>query len=79
MHNGLFDIDGIVNMYSNGMATLRPTAAQAADPLSPKKSPLLQNLDMAQAEKRQVLAFLAELEERPRRVRAPELPALDDR
>lgn len=79
MHNGLFDLDGVVNMYSKGMATLRPTAAQAADPLFPKKSPLLQNLDLTQDEKRQLLAFLAALEERPRRVRAPELPALDDR
>lgn len=78
MHNGLFGLEGVVNMYSAGMATLKPTPAQRDDPLFPTKSPLLQRLDLSADEKRQLLAFLDALSERPRRVRAPELPALGD-
>jgi hypothetical protein len=35
------------------------------------KSPLLQQLDLTQDEKDQLLAFLEALSERPRRVRSP--------
>jgi cytochrome c peroxidase len=78
MHNGLFDLEGVVNMYSAGMATLRRKPEQQDDPLFPSKSPLLQKLDLAAAEKRALIAFLQSLEERKRRVRPPELPALGD-
>ncbi len=78
MHNGLFDLPGLVNMYSAGMATLRPKPEQADDPLFPQKSPLLQRLDLTAEEKRDLLAFLDALTERRRRVRAPELPPIGD-
>lgn len=78
MHNGLFDLDGVVNMYSAGMATLRRKPEQQDDPLFPTKSPLLQKLDLTADEKRALIAFLQSLEERKRRVRPPELPALGD-
>jgi hypothetical protein len=40
--------------------------------------PLLKKLDLSKDEKRAVLAFLESLEERRRRMRPPELPALGD-
>lgn len=76
MHNGLFGLEGVVNMYSAGMPTLKPKPDQLDDPLFPRKSPLLQKLDLNADEKRQLLAFLDALTERPRRVRAPELPEM---
>lgn len=78
MHNGLFDLDGVINMYSAGMATLQRKPEQANDPLFPTKSPLLQKLDLTPPEKADLRAFLESLTERRRRVRAPELPPLGD-
>src|SRR5690606_17949804 len=46
MHNGLFELENVVRMYVAGMATLRPRADQAGDPLFPTKSPLLKPLDL---------------------------------
>ncbi len=76
MHNGLFDLDGVVNMYSAGMATLRRKPEQQDDPLFPTKSPLLQKLDLDAQEKQDLLAFLRSLTERRRRLRPPPLPEL---
>ncbi|MCA8963758.1 MAG: cytochrome-c peroxidase [Planctomycetes bacterium] len=78
MHNGLFDLPGIVNMYDAGMATLVPSPEQAQDPMFPTKSPLLQKLGLTAGEKKDLLAFLEALTERRRRVSAPQLPPLDD-
>ncbi len=78
MHNGLFALDGVLNMYSAGMATLRRKPEQADDPLFPTKSPLLKELDLDAGEKADVIAFLEALTERRRRVRPPEMPALGD-
>lgn len=78
MHNGLFQLEGVINMYSAGMATLRRRPDQANDPLFPTKSPLLKELDLGPAEKEDLLAFLESLTERRRRVRPPELPELGD-
>ena len=79
MHNGLFDLPGIVNMYSAGMPTLQAKAEQAKDALFPTKSALLQKLDLTADEKVDLLAFLAALTDRRRRIGAPELPAFGDR
>jgi cytochrome c peroxidase len=79
MHNGLFDLPGLVNMYSAGMPTLQPKPEQRDDPLFPNKSPLLQKLDLGEGEKSDLIAFLEALTDRRRRVMAPELPALGDR
>src|SRR5690242_1193522 len=47
MHNGLFDLDGVLRMYNAGMATLRPRPEQANDPLFPRqKSPHLKPLGL---------------------------------
>lgn len=78
MHNGLFDLPGVLNMYSAGMATLKRTPAEADDPLFPTKSPLLRELALSPQDKADLTAFLEALTERRRRVRPPELPALGD-
>jgi cytochrome c peroxidase len=78
MHNGLFELDGVINMYSAGMPTITPKEEQRNDPLFPVKSPLLQRLDLAPDERADLKAFLFSLTERKRRIRAPELPAIGD-
>jgi cytochrome c peroxidase len=78
MHNGLFELDGVINMYSAGMPTITPKEEQREDPLFPVKSPLLQRLDLAPDERADLKAFLLSLTERKRRIRAPELPAIGD-
>ena len=77
MHNGLFDLDGVLNMYSAGMVTLKPRPDQAADPLFPKKSVHLVPLEFDGTDKADLTAFLDSLTERRRRVRV-ELPAFGD-
>jgi len=79
MHNGLFDLDGVLNMYSSGMPTIRRTEELAQDPLFPTKSPLLQPLKLTAEEKRDLKAFLTSLEEPKRRMRPPELPTIPGR
>lgn len=62
MHNGLFpDLDGILNMYNAGMPTITPNAEQQKDPLFPKKSPLLQPLQLNSDELFALKAFLQSL------------------
>ncbi|MBL8751335.1 MAG: cytochrome-c peroxidase [Planctomycetes bacterium] len=78
MHNGLFDLDGVINMYSAGMATPKRKPEQANDPLFPTKSPLLRELGLSSDEKADLRAFLESLTERRRRVRPPEMPALGE-
>ncbi|MEX2671748.1 MAG: cytochrome c peroxidase [Phycisphaeraceae bacterium] len=77
MHNGLFGLEGVINMYNAGMATLRPRPEQENDPLFPTKSPLLKPLDLDRQEMDDLMAFLESLQEPRRRVRQPELPAID--
>lgn len=76
MHNGLFDLDGVLNMYSAGMVTLKRKPEQADDPLFPTKSPLLQPLELTPAEKADLRAFLESLSERKRRMTPPPLPEI---
>jgi cytochrome c peroxidase len=78
MHNGLFDVDGILNMYAGGMPTLKRKPEQEGDPLFPTKSPLLKPVGLDAHDKRDLKAFLESLTERRRRVRPPELPDLGD-
>lgn len=77
MHNGLFDLTGVINMYAAGMPTLQPNADQIDDPLFPIKSPLLQPLELSSKDRRDLIAFLESLTERRRRV-SVELPAFGD-
>ena len=74
MHNGLFELPGVLNMYSAGMPTLRRKGHQADDHLFPTKSPLLKSLSLSQQDLSDLLAFLDALSEPPRRIRPPELP-----
>lgn len=74
MHNGLFELEGVLNMYSAGMPTLKRKADQQDDPLFPTKSPLLHELDLSDAEKADLIAFLEALAEPKRTIRPPELP-----
>ena len=78
MHNGQFDLDGVLNMYNAGMPRITPKGDQVHDPLFPKKSPLLQPLQLTDEEKADLKEFLLSLTERRRRVRAPELPVVGD-
>ena len=74
MHNGLFELPGVLNMYNAGMPTLRRKEHQADDPLFPTKSPLLKPLSLSKQDLGDLLAFLDALSEPPRRIRPPELP-----
>lgn len=78
MHNGLFDLPGVLNMYSAGMPSLKPEPEHVGDPLFPSKSPHLVELDLSAEEKADLTAFLDSLTERRRRVRV-ELPEFGDR
>ena len=78
MHTGLFRLPGVLNLYNAGMPTLRRRADQAGDPLFPTKSPLLKPLGLNAQDMKDLTAFLEALNPRPRRVRPPELPPLDE-
>lgn len=74
MHNGLFDLRGLLNMYNVGMPTLRRKPGQEDDPLFPVKSPVLVKLDLSRQDVADLEAFLRSLSEPRRRVRPPTLP-----
>lgn len=73
MHNGLFPLAGVLNMYNAGMPTLRRKASHADDPLFPTKSPLLKPLGLNRQDLEDLEAFLTTLEEPTWRMR-PDLP-----
>lgn len=74
MHNGLFELEGVLNMYNAGMPTLRRKPHQALDPLFPTKSPLLEPLRFNRQDLAALGAFLESLGEPRLRVRPPALP-----
>lgn len=74
MHNGLFELEGILNAYNAGMPTLKRKESQQDDPLFPTKSRLLAPLELSRDERADLLDFLHSLTERRRRIRAPQLP-----
>jgi len=76
MHNGLFELDGVLRLYNAGMPTLRRTAAQKDDPLFPTKDKLLQPLALNQQDLADLRAFLESLTETALRLRSPLLPGL---
>lgn len=73
MHNGLFDLPGVLRMYNAGMPTLRPGPLHAGDPWFPVKSPLLRPLGLNRQDLSDLEAFLRSLDEPRRRVRPPEI------
>jgi cytochrome c peroxidase len=76
MHNGLFDLMGVLRAYNAGMATLQRKPEQANDPLFPTKSPHLRPLGLNANDLSDLRAFLESLEETRLRIRPPELPGL---
>ena len=74
MHNGLFELQGVVNIYNAGMPNEK---APPGDPLAPHKSVILKRLDLTMQERADLLKFLEGALEEPRlRVRPPKLPGL---
>lgn len=74
-HNGLFDnMDGVLNMYNNGMPRPRPRPEFANDPLFPNTSEHLVKLSLTQREKEDIIAFLEAITSAPWTIRQPELP-----
>ena len=69
MHNGLFELDGVLNMYNAGMPSPRPRPGQETDPLFPVKSPHLQPLGLNSNDLADLRAFLESLTESKQRVR----------
>lgn len=76
MHVGLFPLRGVMNLYNIGMPEIKATEEQKLRPDFPRKSPLLQPLDLGSEEIEAIMAFLATLEEPPQRMRCQTFPAL---
>ncbi|WP_057938807.1 cytochrome-c peroxidase [Algoriphagus resistens] len=75
MHNGIFDnMDGILNMYDAGMARPKPRPGLENDPNFPVTSDLLIKLDLSQAEKEDIIAFLESISAKSFRMSRPEVP-----
>ncbi|WP_254053622.1 cytochrome-c peroxidase [Singulisphaera sp. GP187] len=72
MHNGVFELDGVLRMYNAGMATLRrPSGAPKPDAAPfPTKSPRLRPLGLNDRDLADLKAFLESLNE-PRGFRRP--------
>jgi cytochrome c peroxidase len=71
MHNGLFELGGVLSAYNAGMPTLRRGEKHADDPYFPTKSPFLKPLGLNKQDLADLEAFLRALDEPPRRVRPP--------
>jgi cytochrome c peroxidase len=76
MHNGLFPLQGVLNLYNAGMPTLRRKPEQENDPLFPTKSPLLHPLYLNSQDLTALKTFLEALDEPMLRIRSPELPGM---
>jgi cytochrome c peroxidase len=74
MHNGLFELEGVINIYNAGGFHPEPTDAQKDDPLFPKTSGLLKELNLSEQDKKDLQSFLTALEEPRTRIRTPDLP-----
>ena len=73
MHNGLFPhIRGVLNMYNAGMPTEN---RNPESPLFPKKSEMLQKLNLTDSEITDLENFLKSLQSLNYKMRAPELPS----
>ncbi|MCH8496413.1 MAG: hypothetical protein LAT57_12390 [Balneolales bacterium] len=74
-HNGLINsLEGMISMYDAGMARPRPRPGLEDDPHFPVTSDILIPLELTDAEKEALEAFLHAISERPFRMRRPELP-----
>lgn len=74
-HNGLFDnIEGVMNMYSAGMAQPKPKPDQLGDPLFPKTDSHLRQLNLTKEEKYALIAFLGAITTEPWKIQPPVMP-----
>ena len=72
MHNGLFPhIRGVLNMYNAGMPTEK---TNMSSPLAPKKSVMLEKLNLTEDELTDLENFLKSLHSYKFKMRAPEMP-----
>ncbi|MFM7034483.1 MAG: cytochrome-c peroxidase [Planctomycetia bacterium] len=71
MHNGLFELPGVLAMYNAGMVTLKRQVYQRNDPLFPSKSPHLRPLGLSRQDLSDLEAFLGALAEGRHRVEPP--------
>lgn len=78
MHNGLFELPGVLNMYNAGMPTLKPKASQIEDQRFPRKSEHLKPLGLNKQDLEDLASFLKSLEEPKRRMFPPPLPEMHD-
>jgi cytochrome c peroxidase len=76
MHNGLFELEGVIAAYNNGMPDIKPTPAQKDDPMFPVKDPLVKPLGLNAQDRADLLEFLISLNEPPHRMEPPELPGM---
>lgn len=75
MHNGFFELDGLLNLYNAGGPNVQPKDdAERADPMFPVKSHLIKPLGLNKQDLADLTAFIESLEEPKLRVRPPELP-----
>lgn len=75
MHNGLFpQLENVVMMYNEGMGVERPKAEQKNDPKFPKKSEMIQKLNLSEEEIQDIVNFLKTLHSYKYKMRPPELP-----
>lgn len=74
MHNGLFDMKGVLNMYSAGMPTIKRKPEQADDPKFPVKDPILKRLDLSPQDMADLTEFMESLTEPRLRVSVPPIP-----
>lgn len=75
MHNGLFPtIRGVLNMYNAGMFHFQPNEKQKNDSLFPKTSPLVQKINLSNAELDALESFLMSLKQNQYKMRPPVLP-----
>jgi cytochrome c peroxidase len=74
MHNGLFELEGVIAAYNSGMGTLRRQRGQENDPMFPSKDTRLKSLDLNEQDRADLLAFLESLSEPLRRIEPPPLP-----
>ncbi|MFT3786212.1 MAG: cytochrome c peroxidase [Tepidisphaeraceae bacterium] len=71
MHNGFFNLEGVVAMYNAGGPRVVATSeAEKADPLFPQKDALLKPLKLNAEDRAAIVAFLKALEEPALRVRS---------
>jgi len=77
MHNGMFRLTGVLNMYNAGMVTLKRPASHEDDPVFPVKSALLKPLGLNRQDLADLAAFLGALREPRYRERPPALPEID--